>query len=231
MASEDQEMVALPTKRLDNDSVFKLPHPSATPMMQRRLKLKTKKVLYDEDLLLKKFGTAALANVIVNDNYTYSKGASRMNGFTWQYLKKNFILPLNNSEQLGCFLTNNGALAIFSPPLEDIKTLNSLLSFLLEKLKVNHDAHTKVEFDVDKPLFIRGDCMTSYWNKEGNKMISLPSKAFQGKVALKVMGLMYYESCNGSGFPNVKLSIHLDQVKVLDEGIGNDELIKDCIFN
>jgi hypothetical protein len=196
--------------------------------MMKRRKMKEAKQ-YDEHMLQNKFGASALVNVIVNDNYTRA-GSSRMYGFTFQYLKKNFILPLNNGEPLGCFVTNNGALAIFSPPSEDIKVLNNLTSFLMDKFNVNVSVHTKVEIQNDRPLFIRSDCLTTYWNKTGQKITALPITAFQGKVALKIMGLMYYEATDGSGATKVKLSVHMEQVKVMEEGNGDDNLTKDCMF-
>ena len=227
MEADTQELTKLPIKRTDENDIFKLPHPSAAPFMKRRKQHEKK---YDEELLLKKFGFTALKNIIVNDNYIRS-GSSRMSGFTWQFLKKNFVLPLNNAQPLGCFVTNNGSLAIFSPPLEDIQALNNLLPFIMEKLNVNASAHVKVEFDTDKPLFIRDDSLSLFWNKDGQKISLLPRVAFQGKVALKVMGLMYYEGVDGSGCTRVKLSVHLEQVKVMDEGNHEDELMKDCMFN
>ena len=198
--------------------------PSA--LMKRR-KIKEAKP-YDEALLLKNFGTPALVNVIINESYV-RKESSRMHGFTFQFLRKNFILPLNHTEPLGCFLTQNDALAIFTPPLEDLKILKNLLPFLMEKFNVNASVHRKIDFDDDKPLFIRGDCLSTFWNKDGQKILNLPVMSFQGKVALKIMGLMYYEADDGS--PCVKLQVHLEQVKVMEEGNGEVDLIKDCMFN
>ena len=91
MEADTQELTKLPIKRTDENDIFKLPHPSAAPFMKRRKQHEKK---YDEELLLKKFGSTALKNIIVNDNYIRS-GSSRMSGFTWQFLKKDFVLPLN----------------------------------------------------------------------------------------------------------------------------------------
>lgn len=220
---DKEEFMKLPMKRATN---FILPHPSASPLLKKR----KKDVTYNEALLEGQFGRKALSNVIVNNNYSQNVGA-KVDGFTFQFLRNNFVLPMNKGNEMGCFICENGALTIFSPTNEDIKILNNLLRFLMKKLNVNPATHTSVDLEEDAmTLYSRPDRMSTFWNKDGKMISALPKVAFQGKVALKIMGLFFFQGKDPNAAPSVKLLHHLEQVQVLSEGNGEDDLLKSCMF-
>jgi hypothetical protein len=220
---KEEEFMKLPMKRTTN---FTLPHPSDSPLLKKR----KKDLACNEGLLEGQFGRKALCHVIVNNNYSQNVGA-KVDGFTFQFLRNNFVLPMNKGNEMGCFICENGALTIFSPTNEDIKILNNLLRFLMKKLNVNSETHTIVELEQDAmTLYSRPDRMSTFWNKDGKMISALPKLAFQGKVALKIMGLFFFQGKDPNAAPSVKLLHHLEQVQVLSEGNGEDDLLKSCMF-
>lgn len=205
-------------------AAFKVP---ATPMKKVN---RQQHHPYDESMLLDKFSKQELDNAIVNHNYTRRAGIE-LPEYTFQYLRNNFVLKLNNGEPLTCFLCVNGALTIYGFNNQDVDLLNNLLRFIMKKFKVNFDTHVQVELRKDETQFIRADRLTTYWDVDCKKIRCLPLTAFQGKVAIKVIGLQYRESQDTSTTKQtVRLMMHLEQVQVISPHDGKVENGEACIW-
>lgn len=212
---------ATPPKR---KAVFKVP---ATPMKKKV----SRQLPYEMSILLEKFPKQLLDNTIVNHNYTRRAGIE-FPEFTFQYLRNNFVLKLNNGEPLSCFLCVNGALTIYGFNNNDVVIFNNLLRFIMKKFNVNFDTHVQVELRMNETQFIRSDRLTTYWDKDFQKIRCLPLTAFEGRVAVKVLGLQYRESQDPSNTKQtVRLMMHLEQVQVISPGDGRMENGEACLWN
>ena len=186
----------------------------------------------DMKILKNKFGDEALKNVIVNNNLI-RRARIDLPEYTFQYIKDNFVLKLNDGKPFDCFVSNTGALTIFNFPLDDVVVLNQLLRFLCTKLHVNmmkfQPMYIKAE---DVTQFIQVDRLTTYWDKQANQIKYLPRSAFSGYVAVKVMGLCFREPADENEMPSVKLLMHIDQVMVNEIYKNIDEMLANpiCIF-
>ena len=214
-------------KGVDNGAVAK---------MKKKAKLSFP---YNMLTLLNAFGKRHLDNVQVNYNYT-KKGGLHLPQFTFQYLKNNFILKLNFNGNLthSCFLTSNGALAIFNPCNVDIDILNNLLAFLMTKLNVNSSTHVGMELEKGETMFLRADRLTTCWDKDGKLLTSLPKNAFQAKIAVKVMGVMFRDcsendtaSTTTTTATKCMMLTHLEQVQVVEVDRPDDGAIAKCLFD
>jgi hypothetical protein len=209
-------------RKASSSAVFKIP---ATPM-----KKVSRQLPYDMSILLEKFPKQVLDNTVVNHNYTKRAGIE-FPEFTFQYLRNNFVLKLNNGEPLSCFLCVNGALTIYGFNNNDVVIFNHLLRFIMKKFNVNFDTHVQVELRVNETQFIRSDRLTTYWDKDYQKIRCLPLTAFEGRVAVKVIGLQYRESQDPSNTKQtVRLMMHLEQVQVISPGDGRVENGEACLW-
>lgn len=186
---------------------------------------------YNEDLLHKKFSVYDLEHVDFNDNKIERKGDPDFIDFTFQYLKKNFLLKINDGKAVSCFWTDSGALAMFDVRQDDLEVLNNLHNFLLCKKNVNPNKNFALLYKNNDALFIRGDRLTTFWNEEGGRLYELPRTAFTANVAIRVIGLQYHKMKALDGMEmdlyEVKPLIHLAQVRVLSESTGEEEF---CMF-
>jgi hypothetical protein len=235
LCAEDDK-IKLPLKRTIK---FTLSHPSNSSLLKKRRKEESTGKKEEEESIGKKeptYNESMLEEHFGKDNVTNIKFKNTdVNGFSVKYVFKNFILKLNNGNEMDCYMSVNGALAIFKPLLDDIKTINNVLRFFIEKLGVNTSAHTVVEMDENSSaLFSRPDRLTTYWNKEGQRIDGLPKTCFRGKVALKIMGAMWYQIDGNEEKPRIKVFQHLEQVQVIKSGCQEDngeERSNTCIFN
>jgi hypothetical protein len=211
-----------PLKR-KTSSVFKI---SATTMK----KPNRQQCPYDETILLEKFTKELLHSTYINNIYTSHFGME-LPEYTFHYLRNNFVLKLNNGEPLACFICVNGALTIYNFNNDDVVLFNNLIHFLMKKLNVNFDTHIQVELKKDENQFIRSDRFTTYWDKDRQKIRCLPLTMFQGRVAVKVIGLQYRESQDPDTTKQiVRLMMHLEQVQVISLGDGRMENGEACIW-
>jgi hypothetical protein len=212
ISDSDNDELLSQTTPLKRKPTFKVP---ATPM-----KKKIAPLPYDKTKLLTKFEQVLLDNTAVNHNYTRRAGLE-IPEYTFQYLRNNFVLKLNNGEPISCFLCINGALTIYDFNDDDVDILNHLLHFIMKKFSVNVDANAYVEMRKGETQFIRADRLTTYWDKDGLPIRCLPVTAFQAKVAVKVIGLQYRESHDPlMTKQTVRLLLHLEQVQVISPGDG-----------
>ena len=216
----------LPTKRAGIDEDAEVSNQYAGIDIKRAKIDKKKK--YNVKLLEISFGSYSLKNVMVNTNYIHRSGLD-LPDITFQYLKKNFVMKLNEGKEVSCFRTRNDSLALFDVRIEDVAVLNNLLHFLIEKMNVNLDKNVVEELDKNETLFFRSDRLTSYFDVNCKKIESLPKLSFEGNVAVKVMGLQFHKSKRDDGSQVVKLLIHLEQVRVLDDERTMEEKAE-CMF-
>jgi hypothetical protein len=180
------------------------------------------------ELLQARFGSQLLNEVKLNDKYNLSFAKKQTcQAMEFLYLKKNFILILNRGCLTSCFVSRNGALAIYDCSDEDVEVLNQLLTYLITELKV--EAKEAKLLEKSKTQFFRDDRLSTFFNNQCDKINVLPKPCFKGQVALKVMGLQVDNNKN-----HVKLLTHLHQVRVVvevhqDDGDDDGEM-NGCIF-
>jgi len=215
-AAVSNEAVKLPLKRR---SECHLPY-HVTPTL-------AKKQANDETLLEEKFGHVTLSSASIGN--VSGKMPGKMDGYSFYYLRKNIRFVMKDGEELNCHVTSNGALAIYSPPRNDMELLNKLLHFLMKKFNIG--AHTTVELDLDAEVFYcRPDRLSTFWDKDAKSLEALPRLFFRGKIAVKIMGIFLFQEPNVNVAPKAKLLIHLEQVKVMEAGNGEDDVPKTCFL-
>ena len=217
----------------EDDGIFKIP---ATPKKKRivatitPLKKKEQIQPYDEALLARTFGAYALNNIVLDEKEPQQTGAIKdLKNFRFRFLKNNFIIKVNGGEEVECFQSSNGAIALFNVNDDTVNLLNQLLSYLLHKFPADpRFAITEVEKGAT--LFIRPDRLSSFFNMDGSRLELLPQTGFRGNVALKVIGLQFYNGNEGA--KTVKLLIHVSQIRVTGRGCGGGrEGEEPCMFN
>jgi hypothetical protein len=162
------------------------------PMMAAAVSMNEQK--YDRGLLVQVFGEPRLLNVTINEKYDRNRGLHNIVPNYWfQYLKTNLIFPLNQGNEVDCYQSVNGALAIFNFTQHDEAVVNNSALFLMEKARVNRQSYLFKEWNHHdtSTKFIRSDKLTSFWDKEAKLISTLPQIAFKAKIALKIMGLMF----------------------------------------
>jgi hypothetical protein len=224
---KERRGVLLPPLNFDEDTQLPLPL-ATTPTVV--LKRKRPAFEYDEELLKKTFGEYQMNNVTINHNYIRRNGVE-LAEYTFQYLRKNFVLKLNDGGSISCFVSRNGAIALFNVRKSDYVVFNNLLKFLLCKVNVDSSKNMIVPLDPEETCFVRTDQLTTYWNLEGGRINELPRYNFEANVALKVMGLQFRKmqavDDEAANVYEVKLLLHIDQVRVLKK---EDELEDKCMF-
>lgn len=202
----------------DEDSQMMPPPPTTTSDAKRR---KRGPFVFDRDILHAAFSPQALADVIVQSN-TIRRVGKDMAEYTFQYLKKNFILKLNAAGPVSCFTTSNGALALFDVRHEDYDAINNLHKFLLCRLNLDPAKTIVKSLDPNETLFLRDDAMTTFWNRDGKRISQLPACCIECNVAVKIMGVQLckktsevQDGSSQSDIYEVKPLVHLEQVRVL----------------
>lgn len=169
---------------------------------------------YNKRLLQSTFPSNMLENVTVNDTFTPRGMAEE---YTFKYLRDNLILKVNEGRaDVTCYLTTNKALALFNVRVEDVDILNNLLTYLMEKLNIDTAYHPS-KMEALETLFIRPERLTTYFDKDWERINKLPNTCFNGNVVLKVMGLQLHSPKKNGMVKTVKLLIHLEQVRVVEE--------------
>jgi hypothetical protein len=193
-----------------------------------------KKGTYDDQLLQSTFGNRAMNNVVVNNNYK----SDPLHENYFKFLRQNFVMKLNLGSVVSCFRSMNSAVALFNVRVEDVDVLNNLLLFLVEKLGIDKAKNIMKPLEKNETLFFKTDRFTAYFNHNNEKIQTLPKVAFEGNVAIKVMGLHFYKNKLQATVNEeeeeeeeyiVKLLIHLEQVRVLDDERTMEEK-NECMF-
>lgn len=170
---------------------------------------------FNDDFLNHVFDSRNLQDIQFNADYNgkFAKSQNCKN-MIFKFFKKNFHLIMNKGQSCPCFVTQNGALAVYECLDHDVEALNQLLHFILWKVGSNYEART---LDKGKTQFFRDDRLTCLFNHAREPITTLPKSSFKGQVALKIMGLQIVDN-------SAKLLIHLDQVRVVDVKNGKEDV-------
>lgn len=191
--------------------------------------------IYDEELLKNTFGIEMLHQLKINEGYS-GKFAKKQfcPNMEFKFFKKNFIQILNKGLPLPCFVTSNGALAVYEFPQNDAAILNQLLHFVLWKFSKEFIGYEAKSFllenddDDDEPtLYFRDDRLTRFFNIAREPISTLPKTCFKGQVAIKIIGLQIEEEKKKK---TVKLLIHLHQVRVAELPEHEENDMYECLF-
>ena len=237
----------LPQLDIDENTLLFLPHDDVPPTpspataaannhpLKKRARLS---FAYDKNILMNTFGP--LDGVAMNNNYIRREGVD-LSEYTFRYLKKNIMFKINDGSILSCFMSRNGALAMFDVPHKDIEALNNLLKFLLDKINMDSSKVTLSLLSNMDTIYVRADRLSNYFLRNGRRIQELPNCNFEANVALKIMGIQFYRrvhplekeaTTTTEERSEVKLLMHLDQVRIANtcNGKENETCEPICMF-
>ncbi len=149
-------------------------------------------------------------------HYNLSQTKVVTRGMSFYYLRKNVYNTIEGNQKCFNFATEDrNCLVIFN--MKHVRVLNDILYDIVCRNGVLGEVQYR---DKDEPQFFKIEVRTALFNKEKKQIKNLPAPAFDGRIALNIVG--FYVDSNET----VKLLTHVHQIQVLEQ----DEVIDICMF-
>ena len=188
---------------------------SITPLSSTLLKQNTDALIipsiYNDKLVEEHFGT----------QFNFNREYCFLN-FTTHYFETPLYLKANKSDTVRAFALQNGGLAVFTLPSGDVCLLNGLLYNILRYKPSYYSPNYIID---GATFFAKKDKNSRYFDNDHQVMYTLPVQAFNGRLCLKIVGVVY-DQINGSS--KLLITIHHIQVITVSKSDEEEEI---CCFS